>query len=157
MIDGEGVFVATHMIGGSGINEPVVGVSREAAVSHHGIGVVSRLIRRGGGRGGGEIRVILLSMFIGSLLEVAVVMGKTLAGTILTVDIGIRGAGRPHVIIPGGLVAFVTLSALLTDCECPQSGHCSSWFCLYIAKRLLDGLPGSGPAVHKVSNLRSPH
>ena len=144
------------MIGGSGINEPIVGVSREAAACHHSVGVVSRLVRRGGGHGGGRFSVFLFSEFIGGLLEVAVVAGMTLASTIPTLDISIGGAGRPLIIVPGGLASFITLSALLGDGECPRSGHRRGLFRLYVAKRLLDGRPGSCPATREVSNLISP-
>ena len=143
------------MIGGSGINEAIFGVFREAVACHHSVGVVRRLVRRGGGRGGGLFRVFLFSEFIGGLLKVVVVAGMTLAGTIPTLDIGVREAGGP-LIVPGGLAALVTPSALLGDGECPRSGHRRGLLCLYIAKRLFDGRPSSGPAIRKVSNLRSP-
>ena len=110
----------------------------------------------GGGRGGGLFRVFLFSEFIGSPLEVAVVTGMTLAGTIPTLNIRIRGARRPLIAIVGGLVAFIVLSALLRDGECPRGGHRRGLFRLYVLKRNLDGCSGSGPAIRKVSNLRSP-
>ena len=155
MIDGIGVFITTYMIGGSGINEPIVAVSREAAVSDHSVGVVSRLVCRGGGCGSRLFRVFLFSEYMDSLLEVAVVAGMTLAGTIPTLDIRIRGAGRPLIIVPGGLAAFITLSSFLGDGECPQSGHRRGFFRLNIAKRLLNGPRSSSPAICKVFNLRS--
>ena len=111
---------------------------------------------RGSGPGHGLFCIFLFSEFIGGFLKVAVVTGMTLAGTIPTLDIRIRRAGRPLVVVPGGLAAFVTLSALLRDGECLRSRHRSSLFRLYIATRLLDGRRGSGPAICKVSNLRSP-
>ena len=155
-MDGEGVFVASHMIGSSGFNELVVGVSREAAKCHHGVGIVGRLIRRGGGRGGGLFRVFLFSEFVGGLPKVAIFTGMTLAGTIPTLDIRIRGAGRPLIVVIRGLGSFVALSAPLRDCQCPRSGHRSRLFSLCIGKRLFDRRPGSSPAIHEVSNLRSP-
>ena len=83
-------------------------------------------------------------------------MGTTFAGKIPTLDIRIRGAGSPLVAIVGGLAAFIALSALVRDGECPQSRYRSSLIHQYIAKRLLDGRPDSGPAFCKVSNLISP-
>ena len=156
MIDGEGVFVTAHMIGDSGINKLIVRVSQEAAASHHGVGVVCRLVRRGGGRGGSLFPVFLFSEFIGGLLEVAIVTGMTLAGTIPTLYVRIRGAGRPLVSIVGGLAAFMALSALLRNSEYPRSGHPKGLLRLYVSKRLLDRGPSSDPSIRKMSNLRSP-
>ena len=156
VIDSKGVLVATHMIGGSGVDERIIVVSREPAACRHSVGVVSRFVRRGGSRGGGLFPVFLFSEFIDGLLEVAIVTVVTLVGTIPTLDIRIRGAARPLIVVPGGLEAFVKLPALLRDGECPRSRHCGGLICLYISKRLLDGRPGSGPAICEVSNLGSP-
>ena len=153
MIDGEGVLITAHMIGSSGINEQIVGFSQEAAACHDSIGVISRLVRRGS-CGGRLFLVFLFSEFIGGLLKVAVVMGMTLAGKIPTLDIRIRGAGRPLIIVVGGLAAFVALSTPLGHSKCLRRRHSCSLFRLYVAQRLLDGHPGSGPAIRKVSNLR---
>ena len=116
MIDGEGVFVAAHVISTPGVNEPVVGVSWVAAACHHSVGAVSRLIRIGGG---GLFLIFLFFEFIGALLEVAIVTGMSLAGTVPALDIRIRGVGRPRIVVVRGFVAFIALSALLRDGECP--------------------------------------
>ena len=145
------------LVSGSGINEPVVEVSREVAEYDHGVKVVHRPVRRGGGRGSRLFGIFLFSEFVGGLLEVAVVTGTTLVGKIPTLDVGIREAGRPLIVILRGLAAFVTLSSRLRDSKCLRSGHRSRLFCRYILERLLDGRPGIGPTICEVSSLRSPH
>ena len=135
----------------------MVRVSQEVAACHYSVRVVSKFVHRGGSHGGRLCRFILFFQFIAGLLEIAVVMGLNLVGTIPTLDIGFGGAVRPLVVVPGGLAVFVALSPSHSDGECPRSGYRSRLFRISIAKGLLDRRPGSGPAIRKMSNLKCPH
>ena len=120
------------MISSNGVDEPIVRFSREIAACHHGTGLVRCPIGRGGSRSGGLFVVFLFPQFIGGLFEIAVIAGMTLAGTIPTLYIRIGGVGRRLIIVPGVLVAFITLSPSFGDGKSPRGGLGASLLRLYI-------------------------
>ena len=120
------------MIRSPGVDESIVRLPREIAAYHHGIGLVRCPIGRGGGRNGGLFVFFLFPKFISGLLEIAVIAGMTLAGTILTVYIGIGGAGRLVIVVPGVLVAFVTLFPAFGDGKSPRGGLGACLLRLYV-------------------------
>ena len=120
------------MIRSPGVDEPIVRLPREIAACHHGIGLVRCPIGRGGGPSGGLFVVFLFPKFIGGLFEIPVIAGMTLAGTIPTRYVRIGGAGRLLIVVPGVLVAFITLSPSFGDSKSPRGGLGACLLRLYI-------------------------
>ena len=120
------------MIRSPRINEPIVRLPRAIAACHHGIGPVRFPIGPGGRRNGGLFVVFLFPKFIGGFFEVAVIAGLTLAGTIPTLYIRIGGAGRLPIVVPGILLAFITLSPYFGDGKSPRGGLGACLLRLYI-------------------------